>query len=209
MSGCLKQEILMAFSDSELPSGEMKSAERHIADCAACKRELESIRATSLKVNAMLNSLAPRETANADAVTVARIPYSSANTRMRWTAIASVGVLVAALILFVMIRRQHPTPATSVAKTVAPAPVPDVEKKEVLAEAVTKPAHVGTPKGPVKVRQFQALDDGEPIETGMIYRVDLPASSVPNGVSLQSAKRIPAEVIVDEFGKVRAIRFLQ
>ena len=70
-----------------------------------------------------------------------------ANSRMRWTAVASVGVLVATLVLFVMIRRQHSAPATNFVR-VAPAPAPSVEKKEVLAAAVTKPAHVGTPKTP-------------------------------------------------------------
>jgi hypothetical protein len=209
MSVCLKKEILLAFADGELTSGEMELRQRHISTCTACKQELESIRATSLRVNALLNSLTPGEIADANELTVVRIPYAGAYVRMRWTAVASVGVLVAALILFVMIRRQHSTPPTNVSKTVAPTLMLNVEKKEVLAEAVTKPAHVVTPNTPLKVRQFQALDDGEPIETGMIYRVDLPASSVPNGVSLQSAKRIPAEVIVDEFGKVRAIRFLQ
>lgn len=209
MSVCLKKETLLAFADRELPPGEMESAERHITDCAACKRELESIRATSVKVDSLLNSLAPDEEATVAPIGVIAIPYSGANARMRWTAVASVGVLAAALLLFVMIRWQHPTPAPNVVKTVAPAPVPAVEKKELLAGAVTKPANVGTPKARLKVRQFQALDDGEPIEMGMIYRVSLPASSSLNFAGSQSAKRIPAEVIVDEFGKVRAIRFLQ
>jgi hypothetical protein len=207
MSGCLKQEILMAFADSELPRGEMESAERHISACAGCTQELESVRAMGVKVNALLSSLALREPSDAGVSAVVRIPYSGANARMRWTAVASVGVLVAALVLFAMIRRQHPAPATNFVKAVAPAPF--VEKKELLAAMVTKPAHAGSPKKPLKIRQFQALDDGEPIETGMIYRVSLPASSSPNTAAQQSAKRIPAEVIVDEFGKVRAIRFLQ
>ena len=61
MSACLKKEILLAFADGELPPGEMESAERHIAACAVCKQELESIRATRVKVNALLSSLAPDE----------------------------------------------------------------------------------------------------------------------------------------------------
>jgi anti-sigma factor RsiW len=205
----LKKEIVMAFADRELPSGEMESAEGHIAVCAVCRQELESIRARSMKVDSLLNSLAPNEEATVAPIGVIRIPYSGANAQMRWAAAASVGVLVAALVLFVMIRRQHSAPATNVAKSVAPAQMSSVEKKDVLAATAVKPAHVVAPTARLKVRQFQALDDGEPIETGMIYRVSLPASSVPNGVTMQSAKRIPAEVIVDEFGKVRAIRFLQ
>ena len=207
MSGCLKKEMLMAFADGELPQGEMESAERHISACAVCKQELESVRVMRVKVNALLSSLAPHEPSDADVSAVVRIPYSGANSRIRWTAVASVGVLVAALVLFAMIRRQHSPPATNFARALAPAPF--VEKKEALTAVVTKPAQVGTPKIPAKVRQFQALDDGEPIETGMIYRVNLPAPSSTSASAQQSAKRIPAEVIVDEFGKVRAIRFLQ
>jgi anti-sigma factor RsiW len=209
MSVCLKKETLLEFADGELPSGEMASAERHIAGCAACEQKLESIRATSLKVDVLLSSLAPEETANGAAISVVRMPYRVANSRMRWSAVASIGALVAALFLFVMIRRQHPAPTLDVVKTATPAPVLSVEKKEPLVAAVAKPAQVGSPKARVKVRQFLALDDGEPIETGMIYRVSLPAPTSADASATQSAKRIPAEVIVDEFGKVRAIRFLQ
>jgi hypothetical protein len=209
VSECSKKEILLAFADRELPLGEMESAERHITGCVTCNRELESIRATSLKVNSLLSSLASDEEPNAAPIAAVRIPYSGPNSRMRWTAGASVGVLVAALVLFVMMRRQHSTPAPNFVRVVAPAPMPSVEKKDVVVVAVAKPAHVGTPKTPLKVRRFQALDDGEPIETGMIYRVNLPAPSSTSASAKQSAKRIPAEVIVDEFGKVRAIRFLQ
>jgi Putative zinc-finger len=207
VSECLKKKILMAFADGELPSGEMDSAERHISTCAACQRELASIRARTLKVNSLLSLLAPEE--SADACAVVRIPSGETNLRIRWTAVASVGVLAAALILFVIMRRQHFAPALNIAKTSAQAPLPAVENKEALVATVKKPANVRTPKTPLRVRQFQALDDGEPIETGMIYRVSLPAPSSTNTSQQQSAKRIPAEVIVDEFGKVRAIRFLQ
>jgi anti-sigma factor RsiW len=209
VSECLKKEMLMEFADRELQSREMESAERHIAGCAVCKQKLENIRATSLKVNSLLSSLAPGTVTDAGAIPAVRIPYDGANVRMRWMAVALAGVLVAALILFVMISRQHSAPEPNLVRTVAPALIPSVEKKEVLAAEVRKPAHVVSPKTPAKVRQFQALDDGEPIETGMIYRVNLPAPTSADAPAAQSAKRIPAEVIVDEFGKVRAIRFLQ
>jgi anti-sigma factor RsiW len=207
MSVCLKKEILMAFADRELPPGETELAERHFANCATCKRKLESVRATTLKVNSLLSLLAPEETA--DAVVIARIPHVETNVRMRWAAVASVGMLAVALILFVILRRQHSAPALNIAKSAVVAPVLPVEKNDVLVAAVAKPAHVATPKPPVKLRQFQALDDGEPIETGMIYRVSLPAPASSEASAQQSTRRIPAEVIVDEFGKVRAIRFLQ
>ena len=166
MSECLKKEILMAFADRELLSTEMESTERHISTCASCKQGLESLRATSLKVNALLSSLAPATMADAEVFQIVRIPYSGANARMRWTAVASVGVLVAALILFVMIRHQHPASMTNFVRAVAPEPTPSVEKNEVVVAAVRKPVQVATPKPQLKVRQFQALDDGEPDRDG-------------------------------------------
>ncbi len=209
MSACLKKETLLALADCELEPGEMESAERHVAACADCRNALESIRAMNANVNLLLSALAPENSLNVETTSLVRIPHREANVRMGWAAIASVGVLVAALVLFVMIRRQHSAPASSVAKIVAPAPAVSVERNETVVTAVRKPVRITAPKSTVKVRQFQALDDGEPMQTGMIYRVSLPASSLTNTVPSQSAKRIPAEVIVDEFGKVRAIRFLQ
>ena len=209
MSGCLKKETLLAIVDREMAPGEMESAEKHIAACPACQHRLEGIRASSLKVNALLSSLAPNDTASAESIAVIGIPVKAANPWMRWAAVASVGVLTAALVLFGIIRRTHTGPPSDAARTVAPAAAPAVEKKTAIVATAAKPDHARPPKVPAKVRQFQALDDGAPIETGMIYQVSLPATTSGDGSATQSAKRIPAEVIVDEFGKVRAIRFLQ
>jgi anti-sigma factor RsiW len=209
MSGCLKKEILMAFADGELPPGEMKLTERHIEVCASCRRELAGIRATNATVHALLSSLAPEEVADASPAAFISVPYKVPNARRRWTAVVSMSVLAATLFLFLVNHRQHSAPVPTVAKTLARVPAPAVEKKDVLAAAVTKPVHVVVPKSDLKVRRFQALDDGEPIQTGMIYRVSLPVPSTQKSSTTQSAKRIPAEVIVDEFGNVRAIRFLQ
>lgn len=209
MSVCLKKERLLAFADNELTPGEMELAEVHIAACASCEQELAVIRATNLKVNALLSSLAPNDATNAEQIAVIRIADYATIPGMRWAAVASVGVLAAALVLFAMIRRTHTVVPTDVAKTVSPLPVSVVEKKDVAVAAVAKPARVAVPKVHAPTRQFQALDNGAPIETGMIYQVSLPATSSRDASASQSAKRIPAEVIVDEFGKVRAIRFLQ
>jgi anti-sigma factor RsiW len=209
MSACLKKEAWLAFLDRELAAGEMESAEKHVADCSSCQQQLESIRSTSREVNALLSSLAPHDAASAESIVVVRVPYDVATSGMRWAAVASVGVLAAAAVLFAMVRRPHVVAPPTEAKAAAPAPVTGSEKKEVVVATVEKPAPVGAHKVHTRVRQFQALDSGAPIETGMIYRVSLPASSSPDASATQSAKRIPAEVIVDEFGKVRAIRFLQ
>jgi anti-sigma factor RsiW len=209
MSTCLKKETLLAFVDRELTPGDMESAEKHIAACSACQQQVESIRATSLKVNALLSSLVPNDAASEERIVAIRIPGRVANPWMGWAAVVSVGALTAALVLFGIIHRTHPVTPSDAAKTVAPAPVPAAEQKELVVATVVKPVQVAAPKVHATVRQFQALDNGAPIETGMIYQVSLPASTARDATASQSAKRIPAEVIVDEFGKVRAIRFLQ
>lgn len=210
MSACLKKEALLAFVDGELASAEMESAERHVAGCASCQQELESVRATSMKVNALLSSLAPNDSVSAEQIAVIRVPNTAANPGVRWMMVTAVGVLAVSLALFALVRRSHKVPPSDVAKMVAPPRVLTAEKKDVVVAAVVKKPHqVAGPKVHAKVRQFQALDDGPPIQTGMIYRVSLPATTSPDASASQLAKRIPAEVIVDEFGKVRAVRFLQ
>lgn len=209
MSACLKNETLLAFVDREMASGEMESAERHVSACAACQQELDSIRATGLKVNTLLSSLAPNDGVSGEQIAAVRIPVTAANLGVRWITVTAVGVLAIALVLFALVRHSHPVPPSEVTKTVGPVPVPAVGKKDVVVAAEVKPVHVVGPKAHAKARQFQALDNGGPIATGMIYRVSLPARTSHDGSATQSAKRVPAEVIVDEFGKVRAIRFLQ
>ena len=209
MSACSKKEALLAYVDRELAPGELELAEKHVAGCTSCQQQLQSIRASSLKVNALLSSLAPIDAASAESIAVIRIPIKATNPWMRWAAIVSVGAATATLVLLAMIRHTHTVTQSDAAKTVAPATAPAVETKKVIGTTIAKPDHAGRPKVPAKVRQFQALDDGAPIETGMIYQVSLPPPTSSDGSDSQSAKRIPAEVIVDEFGKVRAIRFLQ
>src|SRR5579864_1980964 len=96
MSACLKKEALLALLDGELAPGEMASLHGHIAGCLSCRLELDSIRATNLKVNALLGSLAPNDAASAGQISVIRISGKAANPGVCWVAVASVGVLVAA-----------------------------------------------------------------------------------------------------------------
>jgi anti-sigma factor RsiW len=210
MSTCLKQATLQAFVDRELPSAEMETAERHVAACAVCQQQLDGIRETNLKVNALLSSLAPENDPAVLPCAVIRISPSGVNARMHWLGIASIGVLAAACTcLFLVIRRPHAAPAPTVAAIQTPAAASTVAAEIRPTVVPPAPVHVVPPKPRLKVRQFQALDDGEPMQTGMIFRVNLPAVASPGASVSQSAKRIPAEVIVDEFGNVRAIRFLQ
>src|ERR1700722_18770768 len=105
MSTCLKKETLLAFVDREMLSSEMELAESHVTACAVCRKQLDAIRATSLKVNALIGSLAPNDGATAEQIAVVRIPERVANPGMRWGTVAAVSVLAVAVAVFVMIRR--------------------------------------------------------------------------------------------------------
>jgi hypothetical protein len=60
-----------------------------------------------------------------------------------------------------------------------------------------------------RILQFHALDNGGTIESGLVYRVSLPVPIIGGPGGAKPARTIPAEVMVDESGQVRAIRFLQ
>jgi anti-sigma factor RsiW len=202
MSECVKRETLLAFADRELAAEEMKLVECHIADCSSCKREFDNVSATSLKVDALLSSLVPSDAIDSEPSVFVSIPQRAASIRTRWAAVGSIGLLAAAAFLwFLAVRGSGPTQQPRLVVSAPPVVLP-VEKTPVAVPVSNKAAQVAIHKPRAVARQFQALDNGGPIQTGMIYRVSMPAPS-------DSAKRIPAEVIVDDFGKVRAIRFLQ
>jgi anti-sigma factor RsiW len=202
MSECVRRETLLAFADRELATDEMKLVERHIADCSACKREFDNVSATSLKVDALLSSLVPSGALDSEPSVFVSIPQRAATIRTRWAAVGSIGLLAAAAFLwFLAVRGSRPTQQPRLVVSAPPVVLP-VEKAPVAVPVSNKPTQVAIHKPRAVARQFQALDNGGPIQTGMIYRVSMPAPS-------DSARRIPAEVIVDDFGKVRAIRFLQ
>lgn len=219
MSMCVKEEILQAYVDRELPGPEMESVAAHLAECAACSTSLEVIRATNLKVETFLNSLAPEEVPVVAPVSIAELSRRSAASRLAWTAVVAGGALAAGILLLVMmVRRPQVNTAYDSSRNQPVIPISSSATKDESAlpvragisvektATIGKTTHVRATKMQLKVLNFQALDNRGPIEMGMIYRVNLPATFSGNG---GSSKGIPAEVIVDESGQVRAIRFLQ
>jgi hypothetical protein len=164
--------------------------------------QFDNVSATSLRVGALLSSLVPSDAIDTELKMYVSIPQRAASIRTRWAAVGSIGVLAAAAILwFLAVRGSHPAPEPKLVIAAAEVTHP-IENAHVAVPANTRPTEVAIHKPHSAPRQFQALDNGGPIQTGMIYRVSMPSPS-------DSSRRIPAEVIVDDFGKVRAIRFLQ
>jgi Putative zinc-finger len=56
---CIEKGILRAKLDGELHSPELEQVESHLANCAACRRELEEMSATAGRVQRVLDPLAP------------------------------------------------------------------------------------------------------------------------------------------------------
>jgi hypothetical protein len=162
----------------------------------------------------LLTSLVPEELtvaipngAMADAV--ASMSCKAAGSRLRWALIVSVGALaVASSFLFIMIHRPHTAPTPSITKSQAPAPsvVAPAEKHYVAAVPKSVSSHVRKPLP--EENDFMALDDGPPVQDGTIVRINMPASFAPGPGRVRHGKGVPADVLVDETGQVRAIRFV-
>lgn len=221
MSACLKSSILQAFADGELPKATIASAATHIEPCASCRRELEKIRAANLETRRLLDSLLPEQAPEVMPSSVRAFSSEPAANPSR-TIVATIGALAAcALLVFILLHRQvQPpslTPSTASNASSASQPASQVAAMQP-ALAIAKSPAIQT-SNPIrhaarKIRplsqplEFFPLDDGGPIESGMIVRVNLGASVRRNSLPARGAKQVPVDVLLDEQGEVRAIRFV-
>jgi hypothetical protein len=84
--------------------------------------------------------------------------------------------------------------------------MPSLAAASVKHAAAHAGKHVAAVAEP-KTLEFISLGDGAPIETGTIVRLEVPVGEA-KGMKAGARKRIPADVLLDEQGEVRAIRFL-
>ncbi len=213
MSDCVNRETLLAFVDGELAASETASVERHIAGCAACRLELDRVRATTIRVDSFLNSLAPAEAPAASPYMAPIAPPKPSSSWIRWAATASLGALAAAsLLFFITFRRSHtprnPPANVVVAKIQAPPPISISAPESHNAAPSQKPPQPHIRAARPAENDFMPLDDGPPVVDGTIARITLPASLAIDPARARRGKGIPADVLVDEWGQVRAIRFV-
>jgi anti-sigma factor RsiW len=223
MSNCLDRQTLQMFLDREISPSGMVSAEIHFASCDKCRTAFEDLRAVNLHTQSLLNSLLPEQMPEIMPAAVIKFAPKSAATRARFIA-ASIGALAACALLAFAIARHDSHPTNSVAAipnsasassathqlAAIPPPAPEIAKHAPLADSGRAlqarhraPMH---PVAPSKL-DFIALDDDGPIESGMIVRMDLDATP-KNSSAPHNARKIPVDVLVDQQGEVRAIRFL-
>lgn len=221
MNACLKKETLLALIDRELAADARKKAETHLAGCANCRVELETLRAASVEIGELMDAMCTADVLDAAPAPVMAAEFARAQQRaFAWSSMAAAGALMACAALAFAIYRHEtrqivtptkaPSAATSVAAVQTEAPpvavAPSLAAIPVKHAATHTGKHVAAVAGP-KMLEFISLGDGAPIETGTIVRLDVPVGDAKS-LKAGARKRIPADVLLDEQGEVRAIRFL-
>lgn len=210
MSVCLKEEVLQAFMDQELGEPENDCVSAHVAACAACRGKLALIQSSSLKLKSILDSLVPDGHSAASLNSVIDLPQPASAPTIAWTVVAA-GAAIAAVILvaFIFLRSGPVVPGSRDIAIVSHAPAVVRLTGNHPTPILHAPVPVRKQKPQLRILQFHALDNGGTFDSGLVYRVSLPVPiiAVPGGA--KPTKTIPAEVMVDESGQVRAIRFLQ
>lgn len=210
MNTCFREDQLQSFADNELGAAEKESIAGHITNCVACRKKFETLRSSALKMDSLLDSLVPDGMPMLSPGSFAEPPQRTSAGINGWAGVAATVAIAAIILLAVILTRRAPVvPKSPEIAIITPLPA-------VLATSVRPPANIKrvpvrshAPISQPKILQFHALDNGGLIEEGLIYRINLPVLDSGAPMQLKPAKTVPAEVIVDETGQVRAIRFLQ
>lgn len=221
MNACLKKETLLALIDRELAADARKKAEIHLAGCADCRMELETLRAASVEIGELMDAMCTADVLDAAPAPVMAAEFARAQQRaFAWSSITAAGAAIACAVLALAIYRHETRPIVPPAKSAPaeadvaavrtevppPAVTPSLAAIPVRHAATHTGKHVAAVAGP-KMLEFISLGDGAPIETGTIVRLDVPVGDAKS-LKAGARKRIPADVLLDEQGEVRAIRFL-
>jgi hypothetical protein len=219
------------LADKSLVEGisadEQKWLEDHTNNCAECTEHVQisgkivrGFNAFSFELEAGAN--ARMRDAVAKRAQVAGVaPRRVSAFPIRRTAIVGA---IAAAILLVFVMTKHESPRTAMTATQhQPAQSQQVAAKENVSGPVAPSAStVSTQSVPAFARikshrapktllaetDFIPLDDGPPVIDGTIVRINMPDTFAVRPRHGHKGKTVPAEVLVDEAGLVRAIRFL-
>ena len=202
MSECWREGQLRAFIDRELAAEEIARVAAHLEECSQCGDLWAELAGRADRVSALMQELAgPEPAAESSPAPITRL------RAWRWAAPAAVA---AAMVMGVVVFHRQPAELA-----VAPSPVPVVHDVARIAEPPAETAHhvvalaaarpskarppqrIGRSAAPGLPSEgpFLALDD-DPIESGVVWRVEL------------GPRQVPADVIVDSEGRPRAIRLI-
>ena len=103
---CLDEGLLQPWLDRELSPDARRSADAHLAGCAACSAALDALRSRDAELGRMLDALSGAPTRHS-------VIYTA---RRRWPAAAAAGALAASLIMVAILgQRPAPLPAAEAA----------------------------------------------------------------------------------------------
>ena len=212
MRGCLHEGALAAYLDGELPEATRRRAAGHLQSCARCRARLEHVGATAARVNALLDALAGEvPVAATSAVLPLRAVPESDAPWVRWAVAAAVGVLAMGAVLGVLTMARHPqvaAPALVAKKQATVPPAPAIVSRTVTPDVKPKFRRVRKSKPLPRLDDFLALDDGDPIQVGVVVRVMLPAPGFAAMPQTGATQVIMADLVIGEDGQARAIRFV-
>src|SRR5579871_2033817 len=191
MTHCWSEGELRAYLDGELPVRDMERLAVHLRECSACHALHGELGARAARLNRWMEVLPESQTP-------IRMPAPPRPARVarRWAG-AAVGLAASLLIAMVLLPKRAPQVAAT-PPAARPHPVaqpPATVKPAIIRHGAFPPVVPITPKPKPQVQYYVALDN-EPIETGMVVRVEL------NG------GQVPADVIVGPDGRPRAIRLV-
>jgi hypothetical protein len=199
----------------------------HAANCAECaqhiqlsERILRGFNAFSFEMepgaNARMRDAVARRAQVADAA-----PRRTSAFPIRRTAIVS--AIAAAILLAIVMTKHQPSRTETTTTHHQPVQSQQVAAKENISglvaplastvppQSVSAVARIKThrvPKTLAAEADFIPLDDGPPVIDGTIVRINMPDTFAVRPRHGRKGKTVPAEVLVDEAGLVRAIRFL-
>jgi hypothetical protein len=214
----LSAKIVRGFNAFSI---EMGPAINVRAQDAVAKRATEMNRATTpLENNSLVSSLPDKR---AQAPGAARRKVSPFPVRR----MVFVGAAIAAVILFAIAVMRHESsrtvpadaqhqsaqtpqlvanakPPASASETGSAVPMETTQKVSPVVQI--KPNRA--PKPLIAETDFIPLDDGPPVIDGTIVRINMPDTFAVHPRHGHKGNTVPAEVLVDDAGLVRAIRFL-
>jgi hypothetical protein len=212
---CIQENNLRAYLDSELSTTESEATSNHLATCPACAYKLSAVRAEAAAVDSLFASLAPEQPLPTAAPAMLPVPLQRSAAQFGWTAALSLSALAAVIIAAVLLLRHSSAPQSPVIvkrqpAQSAPAPVAPMNSRQPPLSTPRKrqPSKFRDANYRPNPRPFIPLDNDGPIESGLIYKVKLPGTIFNSLDPAVMHSQYPAEVIVDVWGRPRAIRFL-
>jgi len=193
MKQCWPEGDLRAYIDGELPADAMAAVAAHIEECSACGDHWAELAGRAKRVSALMESLG-------EPSAVVAGPRLVRRSVRGWMWIGAAAALAAGLAIGIlrMPKREEPVAVTPPPEQIlqpVQAPEPAVPAVRSAKAALTPRPRRAVPVAVQKNEPFLALDD-DPIESGMVFRIEI------------GPRAVPADVVVDSVGRPRAIRLV-